>query len=99
MPIRWSAVEVSEAIDEIEVLLDQAEPTLRGAQKVISGALRIPHLPEYLGQSLRRLQWGLENEIKARRTQVEVMRDKIPSDALRAEKETKKAGTQQSLRL
>ena len=44
MSIRWSALEVSEAMDEIEALLDQAEPLLAQAEQKAIQATGIQHV-------------------------------------------------------
>ena len=49
MPIRWSAVSVAEAMDEIEALINQAEPFLAEAEEKAGQAKGIRNLPEYMG--------------------------------------------------
>jgi hypothetical protein len=50
MPIKWSALEVAQAMDEVEKLLGQAEPFLAEAQDKATEARRIAYLPQYLDQ-------------------------------------------------
>ena len=89
MPIRWSAVEVVEAMDEVEGLLDQAEPFLAEAETRARKALSIQDLPEYMSQRVHRLIFTIEDR-RRMRTAVSGIRDAIPEDALAAERQASK---------
>ena len=86
MPIRWSAVEVVEAMDEVEGLLDQAEPFLAAAETKARKATGICNLPEYMSQRVHRLVFTIEDQRRIR-TAVSRLRNAIPEDALAAERQ------------
>ena len=87
MPIRWSAVEVAEAMDEVEVLLDQAEPFLAEAETRAGKATGIHNLPEYISQRVHRLIFTIEDR-RRMPTAVSGVRNAIPEDALAAERQS-----------
>jgi len=89
MPIRWSAVEVAEAMDEVEALLNQAEPFLAEAQSRAGKALGIKNLPQYMSQRVHRLIFTIEDRRRIRAA-VNGIRDDIPKDALAAERQASK---------
>jgi len=93
MPIKWSALEVAEAMDEVEKLLGQAEPYLAEAQEKVGKATGIAYLPQYLDQRLGRLIYMIEARENIRRA-IEGIRDSIPEGAVEADRQ---AGTQQRL--
>jgi len=86
MPIRWSAVEVAEAMDEVEVLLDQAEPFLAEAETRAGKATGIHNLPEYISQRVHRLIFTIEDR-RRMRTAVSQVRIAIPKDAMAVERQ------------
>jgi len=86
MPIRWSAVEVVEAMDEVEALLNQAEPFLVEAQTRAGKALGTKNLPEYMSQRVHRLVFTIEDQRRIR-TAVSGVRNAIPENALAAERQ------------
>lgn len=90
MPIKWSALEVSEAMDRIDGLLDQAEPFLREAREVAVEATQIHSLPQYMHERLTRLESTLRGSQSVPRRDVESVRKLIPQDALMAERESRK---------
>lgn len=85
MPIRWSAGEVSDAMDDVEKLLDQAEPILAEAEQRARKATGISNLPDYMTDRLQRLIYT----IKARdrmKDGIDGIRKDIPQDALAADR-------------
>ena len=96
MPIKWSAVKVTEAMDRLEKLVDLATGPLEEAGKVAQEARGIPDLPKYVDDRLCRLldRIGRMEEIT---TAIGSVRESIPSEALEAEKARLKVGSQQSL--
>jgi hypothetical protein len=90
MPIRWSAAAVVEAMDEVEGLLDQAEPFLAEAETRARKATGIHNLPEYMSQPVHRLIFTIA-ERRRMRTAVSGVRNAIPEDALTAERKASKA--------
>jgi len=87
MPIRWSAVEVVEAMDEVEGLLDQAEPFLAEAQARARKALSIQNLPEYMSAHVDRVIYTIETRDRMHLA-VDTVRKNVPRDALAAERQS-----------
>ena len=96
MPIKWSAVEVSEAMDDVERQINLAEAFLAEAKVKAEAARAIANLPQYLDQRLIRLITDIER-IDNVRSAIEVVRQSIPDGAIEAEQEHLKNGSQQSL--
>ena len=96
MPIKWSAVKVSAAMDEVLQQLDLAESFLAEAEEKAREATRISNLPDYMHQRLGRLIFTVERrgDMKAA---IESVRKDIPDGAIEAERERTKHGSQQSL--
>ena len=100
MPIKWSAVEVSEAADKIEAEINKAVPFLEQARVIASQARGISNLPQYIDQSLHRLHWVIDAAIGdghhegsgSFRSCVVRMRESIPEGALEAEHQATKHG-------
>jgi hypothetical protein len=95
MPIKWSALAVSEAMDEVEGLLAQVAPLLVEAKARVGKATGIAHLPGYMDQRLQRLLFTIDRMQDVRGAAARVRED-IPQDALTAERQT---GRQQPLEL
>ncbi len=96
MPIKWSAVKVSEAMDEVENQLSLAEAFLTEAKTKAEQARKIANLPQYLDQRLIRLLTELER-IDNVRSAIEAVRKSIPDGAIEAERAKARNGSQQSL--
>jgi len=96
MPIKWSAVKVSEAMDDVERQINLAESFLAEAKVKAEVARTIADLPQYVGQRLIRLICDIEriDNVKA---SIEAVRQSIPDGAIEAEREHIKNGSQQSL--
>ena len=90
MPIKWSALEVAEAMDEVEKLLDQAEPFLAQAEDRAKQATTIAYLPQYLTQSVNRLIDRIEARVVPRYC-INTIRKKIPQGAVEAERKAGKS--------
>ena len=95
MPIRWSTLKVAEAVDEIEALLNEAEPILAEAEQQARQSRGIPNLPEYMQERLGRLIFTIERRENIRLAIANV-RKNIPEGAVEAERER---GSQQGLGL
>jgi len=87
VPIRWSAVLVTEAMDMAEDFIDQAAEPLEQAKLVAVEARKIANLPQYIDQDIARLI----SEI------VESVRKSIPDGAVEAERESARHGSQPAL--
>ncbi len=61
MPIKWSAVKVSEAMDDVERQINLAESFLAEAKDKAEAARAIADLPQYLDQRLIRLITDIES--------------------------------------
>ena len=96
MPIKWSAVKVSDAMDMAEEFIREADLPLFQAKIVAREAKKIAHLPLYIDDRLRRLidQIDRIENVKGAITSV---RNAIPDGAIEAERESLKYGSQQSL--
>lgn len=96
MPIKWSAVQVSEAMDEVEQQVTLAEPFIDEAIEKAKAAMTIANLPQYLDQRLNSLIFSLKR-IENMKMDIESVRNNIPNGAIEAEQERTKHGSQQSL--
>ncbi len=107
MPIKWSALRVTEAMEMAEGYVNEAIEPLEQAKAVAEAARAIPNLPQYIDQHLLRFIGEIERVIPAMRygqqsqgnlkAAIQSVRDSIPANDLEAEKRLAQAGTQQSL--
>lgn len=101
MPIKWSALRVSEAMDMVEELVNQAAEPLEQARIVATEARRIANLPGYIDDRLSRIIWEIDRAIGGSQFEpvgrlksgIKAVRDAIPKEA-RARLER---GSQQAL--
>jgi len=96
MPIKWSAVKVSEAMDEVEHQVSLAEAFLTEAKTKATGARSIANLPQYVDERLIRVISQIER-IDYIKDAITSVRESIPSGAIEAERGQGKHGSQQSL--
>ena len=96
MPIKWSAVKVSEALDEVEQQVMLADQFVAEARVKVAQAQKIANLPQYIDQRLSRLEDQLQRleNIKEAITRV---REDIPATAIEAERKALEYGSHQSL--
>ena len=87
MPIKWSALRVSEAMNMVEEYIDQAAEPLEQAKIVTNEARNIINLPQYLDQRLIRLIIDIER-IDYIRNSINAVRNELPDGALTAEKKS-----------
>jgi hypothetical protein len=97
MPIKWSAVRVSETVDEIEELMDSIRPTLWRMREKAEELRQIPNLPGYIDQPTAYLTVKVDNFNTYMKGYIERIRDHIPKDALEGERKALDYGKQQSL--
>jgi hypothetical protein len=97
MPIRWSAVRVSEAVDEIEELTKSMGATLWQIREKAQELRRIPNLPAYIDQPTATMTSKVDNFSTYLKGYIERIRDHIPKDALAEERKAREYGSQQSL--
>ena len=96
MPIKWSAVKVDQAMDDVEHQINLAESFLTEAKVKAEEARKIANLPLYIDQRLVRLICDIER-IDNIRSSIEAVRQSIPEGAIEAERERIRNGSQQSL--
>lgn len=100
MPIRWSAVEVSEALDQVEQQLALAESFLADAQTAANKATGIHNLAGYMVERFSRLAEMIRESRSRPRNAVRMAREAIPEGALKADIEARKhRGQQHGLQL
>jgi hypothetical protein len=97
MPIRWSAVRVSGAVDEIEELTKSMGATLWQIREKAQELRRIPNLPGYIDQPTAAMASRVDNFNTYLKGYIERIRDHIPKDALEEERKALEYGKQQSL--
>ena len=97
MPIRWSAVSVSQKVDEIEELFNSVTPTLWQIREQAEELRRIPNLPGYIDQPAYMMTDKIGRFKDSMKGYVERIRNLIPKDALEEERKAAEYGNQQSL--
>lgn len=95
MPIRWSGLEVSEAMDGVEELVRKAEPFLAEAEARVAKATGIRNLPQYMSQRLQRLIFTIQYRQNIKNS-IATIRENIPGGAIEADSQARR---QQSLGL
>jgi len=93
MPIKWSALRVSEAMDMVEEFVSQADEPLEQAKVVANEARNIVNLPQYLDQRLVQLIINIER-IDYIKSSIEAVRRDLPDEAIEAEKKSESHGRQ-----
>ena len=93
MPIKWSALRVSEAMDMVEELISQADEPLEQAKIVANEARNIVNLPQYLDQRLVRLIIDIER-IDSIKNSINAVRSDLPDEAIESEKKSASYGRQ-----
>ena len=107
MPIKWSPLMVSEAMDMVEEYVNQAVEPLEQARIVAREARNIPNLPQYVDQYLVRIigeidraiggsQWEPEERL---RVCLNNIRESLPANAVKEEQAQLAYGRQNSLSL
>jgi replicative superfamily II helicase len=93
VPIKWSALRVSEAMDMVEEFVNQAVEPLEQAKIVANEARNIDDLPQYLDQRLTRLIIDIER-IDYIKSSIEAVRRDLPDEAIESEKKSASHGRQ-----
>jgi len=96
MPIKWSALEVSQAMDEVEHQLNLAEVFFDEAKAKARDARSIANLPSYMDGRLVQLITDIERLGYAKRA-IDSVRKAIPKGAIETERDIQKQGIQQDL--
>ena len=97
MPIRWSAVKVSETVDEVEELMKSMGATLWQIREKAQELRRIPNLPGYIDQPTVTMTSKVDNFNSYMKGYIERIRNLIPKEALEGERKALEYGSQQSL--
>jgi hypothetical protein len=105
MPIKWSAVEVSEAMDKAEAEVNAAMPYLKKARAIAIEARGIKNLPLYIEQDLNRFLGEIERSIGGSsfeptgrlKAAIKGVRDSSPDGAIEAESQAHKNGKTEKL--
>jgi len=95
--IKWSAIKVTEAMDDVELQLSCAQPFIDQALAKVQEARRIPNLAGYMDDRLARVEWDIKEKFGRIKAGVEALRQAIPRGAIQAELEASKHGSQQGL--
>jgi len=93
VPIKWSALRVSEAMDMVEEFIRQADEPLDQAKIVAREARNIVNLPQYLDQRLVRLIIDIER-IDYIKNSIIAVRNELPDGVVEAEKKSESHGRQ-----
>ncbi len=108
VPIKWSALKVSEAANMIEEFLNQAAEPLEQARIVALEARKIDNLPQYIEQGLNSIlaeiervtggevSWSKEHQDGSIKRAIDRLRDDIPKDAIQSDQASQKYGSTQS---
>ena len=96
MPIKWSALRVTEAMDMVEEFVNEADQPLEQAKIVAREARNIANLPSYMDDRLVGLICDIERIDKVKDT-IRLVRKTIPNGAIEAEKAQAKYGSKQNL--
>ncbi len=99
MPIKWSAVKVSRACDEVEGQLKLAQAFMDNALLKVRESRGIPNLPGYIDERLGRLDYDIRERFGRLASDIDSIRKSIPEGAVQAETERAKHGSQLGLEL
>ena len=105
MPVKWSALQVNDAMNMVEEYVNQVVEPLEQARVVACEARNIPNLPQYIDQYLVRIigeidraiggsQWEPVGRLKAG---IQSVRESLPDGAIEDEKKRLESGSQLSL--
>jgi len=95
--IKWSALKVSAAMDEVELQLSYAQPFIDEALAKVQEARRIPNLAGYIDDRLARVEWDIKEKFNHIKAGIETVCKSIPKGAVEEEWARLKHGNQQSL--
>jgi len=80
--IRWSAFKVSRSLDDIEKLVDEAEPILRQLQQKAIETAKLPNLAGYISQPLEIFSYKIDDFLDYLHHRPGSIRDNIPKKEL-----------------
>lgn len=85
MPIKWSARQVAERLDQMDKVVNQLEPILDELKAEVLATTNLPNLPEYMKQPLKWLGSDAEYAIVRLRERIGRIRGYIPKNDLAKE--------------
>ncbi len=105
MPIRWSALRVSEAMDMLSECVVKATEPLEQARIVARETRNIANLPQYVDQHLLRIiseidaiigspQWQSKGRLESG---IDSIREALPQDSVEDERKALQSGEQLTL--
>lgn len=97
MPVKWSPLKVSQAVDIIEEHVNNASTPFDLAREEARKALLIPQLPQWMELELRSLATSIEWAVQRVRSDIARVRRDLPQDQLAKEKNMKELGETQPL--
>ncbi len=97
MPIKWSVLKVSEAMDMAEEFVNQADEPLERVKIVASEAKKIANLPRYIDQRLIRLIGDIKR-VDYVKAAIKSVRNSLPDGVLEAEQRSVENGSQATLK-
>ena len=92
MPIKWSAVKVSEAMDEVEAQVILADQFIAEAKTKAEAAKKIKDLPQYIEQRINRLIDQLDR-MENIKDAIKSVRKDLPDGAIEAEQKVASYGS------
>lgn len=96
MPIKWSALKVSEAMDMVEEFIGQAAEPLEQARIVAIAARNIANIPQYVDERLAYLT-GSIGRIDHIRSSIKAVREALPVGVVVEERKRIASGDQLAL--
>ena len=105
MPVKWSVLQINDAMNMVEEYVNQVVEPLEQARIVASEARNIPNLPQYVDQYLVRIigeidrviggsQWEPTGRLKAG---IQSVRESLPDGAINEERKRIENGSQLTL--
>lgn len=96
MPIKWSALQVNEAMDMLEECVNETIEPLGRTKIIVAEALKIPNIPQYITERLFSLNTSIRR-IEDIGYSIKAVRESLPAGAVEEEKKRLISGKQMSL--
>ena len=96
MPIKWNALAVSEAMDALEQQVNLAWQFIGEAEVKAKEAYKVPNVPDYITQAIDGVLRKID-QYKSVMGYIQKVRERIPADALEAERKKLSYGKPQTL--
>lgn len=85
MPIKWSARQVAESLDQMEKVIGELEPIIGKCRAKALETAKLPNLPEYMSQPLMTFADDLNYFVEKCRSRIDRIRGLIPKNDLARE--------------